>query len=116
VSRKNALRLGAAAAAVIAVIAEKRWTSLASSVQMELYTEMTVVPVLVGFWSNRRRPRFAVAVCSVVGAHCLMLCLIREIFPFRTILTVYPLAIIEAAALAALLLKILEYGNTAGDI
>jgi hypothetical protein len=115
-SRKNAVRFGAGAAAAICLIAEKRWAGLASPIQMGLYTVMTMGLVLVGFWSDRRRPRFTVAICSMLGAHCLVLYAIRGMFPFRTILTVCPLAIIEGIALAALLLKIVEYSETGGDI
>jgi predicted MFS family arabinose efflux permease len=115
-TRKNAIRLGAGIVALVSVTAEGHWKNARGSIQMAMYTALTVGLVLVGFWSDRRRPRFRIAVCSVLVVHCALLFAIKGIFPFHTILTIYPLIIIEATALAALLLKILEYGKTGDDI
>lgn len=115
-SKKNAIRLGMGAIALITVAAEGHWRSFAGPIQMAMYTAMTVGLVLVGFWSDRRRPRFPIAVCSILAAHCGVLFAIRGIFPFRTVLTIVPLALIEGVLLASLLLKMLEYGRATDDI
>jgi hypothetical protein len=116
VSRKNRIRICAGALALISAAAAGHWKHLSGPIEMAMYSALTVGLVLVGFWADRRRPRFLIAVCSVLAAHCALLFAIRGIFPFRTILTVYSLAIIEGTALAVLLLKILEYGSSSDGI
>ena len=115
-TKKNAIRLGAGAIALISVAAAGHWKSFAGPVQMAMYTAMTVGLVLVGFWSDRRRPRFPIAVCSILATHCVVLFALRGVFPFRTIFTIIPLILIECVLLASLLLKILEYGGATDDI
>jgi hypothetical protein len=111
-SRKNAIRIGAATVGLIGAVAAGHWKNFAAPIQMALYTAMTVGLVLVGFWSDRKRPRFPIAICLMLAAHGAVLFAIRGIFPFRTILAIGPLAIMEGIALAILLLNILEYGNS----
>ena len=115
-SKKNAIRLGAAAVGLIGAAAAGYWKNSTGPIQMAVYTAMTVGLVLVGFWSDRRRPRFPIAICSILVAHCVALFAIRGIFPFRTILTIVPLALIEGVLLAGLLLKILAYGEATDDM
>ena len=115
-TKKNAIRIGAGIVGGTGAAAVGYSKDYAGPIQMAVYTALTVGLVLVGFWSDRRRPRFPVAVCSVLAVHCAVLFAVKGIFPFRTILTIYPLMIIEGTALAALLLKILEYGESGDDI
>jgi predicted MFS family arabinose efflux permease len=81
-----------------------------------MYSVMTVGLLLVGFWSDRQRSGFAIAICSMLAAHCAFLFAIRGLFPFRTILTIVPVALMEGAILAILMLKILEHSRANDDI
>ena len=61
----------------------------------------------MGVWSDRRRPRYLTAICTAILIHTVILFLLRTVFPFKTVLTVVPIALLEAVILYAIMLKIL---------
>ena len=73
----------------------------------ERNTPQKTLESIFGFRSDRSRGRFFLSVLSILVLHCVALLLIRTVFPFRSILTIIPIALGECIVLAALMLKIL---------
>jgi hypothetical protein len=94
--------LGIAAAAAVF-----RWPDYALDIQMTLYSVMVLGLLLLGLWPNRHRPKFSIAVLVALLIHAIFLFLIRQTFPFRTILTAVPIAFFEGVLLFVLALKTL---------
>jgi sugar phosphate permease len=115
-SGKNMIRFGGGAIGLIDAAAVGHWKNLAGPIQMAMYSALTVGILLIGVWSDRQRPRFPIAICAMLAAHCLILFAIRSLFPFRTFLVIVPYIFIfmEGILLFILMLKIFGDGQPAG--
>lgn len=107
------MRTSQAAVLVIAGIAGAaavhHWPDHAVATQMALYSIMTPGLLFLGLWSDRHRRGFWTGASSVVLLHVLFLFFVRAYFPFGTIFSVVPIAIVEFIVLAILMLKVLGY-------
>ena len=88
-------------------IAVKQWPAHAVAVQMTFYSTMILGLLLLGLWSDRHRPRYWAAMLLVCLLHGVMLFFARPLFPFRTVLTVVPLALVEGVILFVLMMRLL---------
>lgn len=59
------------------------------------------------FWPERDRPVYWIMLSSATLVHFLFLYIIRTIFPFRSVWTLAPIALIETTGILALMLKVL---------
>ena len=99
------LIVGLAAAASV-----DQWPRYAAPIQMALYTAMVLVPLLLGLWRDRGRRGFLAGISLVLVLHVFLLYLLRSAFPFRTILVIIPMVLIEGVVMFILMLKILRNG------
>jgi hypothetical protein len=83
------------------------WPMQAVPIQMALYSGFVFAPLIFGFWSNISRSRFWICILLTPALHAMALLLIRPLFPFRTVLVLIPIALIEFVVLAVVMLKIL---------
>lgn len=92
------------------------WPSHAAAAQMTFFSLLSLGAVVIGLWSDRNRPRYLLGMCTALLFHGAFLYLARSIFPFKTVLMVVPVAIIEAAVLFAIMLKILGKDEDANRV
>jgi hypothetical protein len=83
------------------------WPERTALIQMTLYTYFVFGPLTLGLWSSRDRPRFWTGALLVCGVHGLVLYLIRSIFPFKSVLIIVPISLVEAAAMYMFMLKVI---------
>jgi hypothetical protein len=96
------------------LFAQGLWPQYAAVIQMTLYTIMVFGPLFLSLWSERNRRAFWVGMSSAIVAHGLFLYMIRLTFPFRTILIVIPIVLVEASVMFVAMDKILgDRGRTA---
>jgi hypothetical protein len=115
-SKKHAIALVSIAVGVVGAAAANHWSNFAGPIQMTMYSVMIVSLLLVGIWSDKQRPRFGIAICSMLAVHALVLFAMRGFFPFRTVLVVLPFAFIEGTLLFILVLKVLGDGRADNGI
>jgi hypothetical protein len=85
------------------------WPNYAAQIQMLLYTVIVLGSLLIGFWADRGREKVWKGICVVVLLHVALLVSIRSLFPFKTILAIIPMAIMEGTIAATLFLKLVGY-------
>lgn len=95
------------AVGLCAAASEGIWPNHVTALQMAFYSIMSLGVAVMGVWSDRRRPRYLTAICTAILIHTVILFLLRTVFPFKTVLTVVPIALLEAVILYAIMLKIL---------
>ncbi len=74
---------------------------------MVLYTIMVFGSLFLHFWSERNRRAFWICISAALVVHGLFLYVIRSIFPFRSVLIVVPIALVEASVIFVAIDKIL---------
>lgn len=89
------------------VLAVSFWPQYAVAIQMAVYTIMALGAPLLHFWSERNRRVFWIVISSAMIVHGLFLYIIRSTFPFRSVLVVVPIALIEASVLFVAMDRIL---------
>ena len=94
--------LGLAGAAAV-----HHWPRNAQVLQMVLYSVVVIGALLWAAWSRRSHPRFTMAIATMALIHCAVLVGARDMFPFRTILFMVPVALSELVIVFTLMLKIL---------
>jgi cellulose synthase/poly-beta-1,6-N-acetylglucosamine synthase-like glycosyltransferase len=82
---------------------------------MALYTFFVFGPLALAQWSSRRQRNFWIGASLLIAAHGLVLYIIRSIFPFRSVLVIIPIALIEACALYFIMLKMIGDGDGSAD-
>ena len=102
--------LGGACAASVGV-----WPAHAGLIQMALYTVAVFGPLVLATWGDRHQRRFGTWMALAIILHCGVLYLIRSIFPFRTILSIIPLVLIEFVILFILMLKVTGQSDAEPD-
>lgn len=95
------MMLGVSAAAAV-----HEWPEHATPIQMTLYSLAFVLILLPAFWDDRHHPRYVAAMSAALVIHVVILFFIRPLFPFKTILTVVPLLIVEAMILVGTIIKV----------
>jgi hypothetical protein len=85
------------------------WPRYASQIQMALYSVIVLGLLLIGFWSDRLRQRFWRGIFVVMLLHSAILISMRSLFPFKTILIVIPIAVMEGVIAATLFLRTVGY-------
>ena len=95
------------AVGLCAAAAEDIWPGHVALTQMAFFSMMSLGVVILGLWSDLGRPKYSVALGTVVAIHALFLFAIRSVFPFSTVLIVIPIALLEAVILYTIMLKIL---------
>lgn len=105
--KKHVIAIFAMIVGVSSASAVDFWPHYAIVIQMALYTSMVFVPLFLGLWAERNRHAFRVSMFSAIIVHGLFLYMIRSTFPFRTVLVIVPIALVEAAGKFAALDKIL---------
>lgn len=106
-SKKRGRAVLGAVAGLAVLTALGEWPSQAALIQMALYTSFVLVPLFLGLWPGRHRDRFWPGIAAAVALHFVFLYSIRAMFPFSTILTMIPIALIEFTILVVLMLKLL---------
>ena len=86
-----------------------QYPKYAGQIQVGLYSIIVLGLLLIGFWSDRRRQRFWQAIGLVVLLHAALLISMRSLFPFKTILVLIPIAIMECVVAATLFLLAVGY-------
>jgi hypothetical protein len=84
------------------------WPDHAVATQMFMYSILVIGVILFGLWSEKNQPNFLLWMGCLLLIHAGLLYLIRGVFPFRTFLTIIPLALIEIVVLAAVMFKLLK--------
>ena len=107
IKRKHLITIFCVIAGGSSVLAVRRWPQYAVAIQMTLYTIMVVGAPFLHFWSERNRRAFWVNMSWAMIVHCLFLYIIRSAFPFRSVLVVVPIALIEASVMFVAMDKIL---------
>jgi hypothetical protein len=105
----SSLKITGGALGVIGAASVGHWPDHAVPLQMTLYSAMVLIPFLFGFWKDRHRANFWAGVGLLTLLHCATLMLIHSYFPFRTILLILPIVLIEGTILAIVMLKSLGY-------
>ncbi|MDW5264240.1 MULTISPECIES: hypothetical protein [Acidobacteriaceae] len=105
----KSLKITGGAIGVIGAVSVGQWPDHAVPFQMALYSGMVLIPFLFGFWKDRHRANFWTGVGLLILLHCVTLILIHSYFPFRTILLILPIVLIEGTILAIVMLKSLGY-------
>ena len=87
---------------MLAAMLTDLWSAHLVLVQMLLFSAMVFAPLLIFLWSSRhcRGLRYGIPVMLIV--HCGVLYLARDYFPFRSVFSIVPLAVCEAALFALL--------------
>jgi len=111
-SSKTLKMLLGASLGVAGAAAVSRWPNHAVLLQMSLYSAMILLPLSFFFWTDRHRPRFWMGTALILLLHAMLLLGIHSMFPFRTILVVLPILLIEGILLAILMIKLLGDENT----
>jgi hypothetical protein len=107
--KKYVIMIFGIATGLIGAASVSQWPDYASQIQIVLYTVIVLGLLLIGFWSERSRQKFWKGICLVVLLHLALLVSIRSLFPFKTILLVIPMAIMEGIIAATLFLKVVGY-------
>jgi hypothetical protein len=89
------------------VAAISLWPEYKASIQMVLYTLFVFGPLALGLWPSTNRRVFWIGAFIMFAAHGVVLYVIRSTFPFRSVLVVIPIALVEACAMYMLMLKML---------
>jgi hypothetical protein len=93
----------------VGAAAAGQWPDYASLIQMVLYSVIVLGLLFISFWSHRGRRKFWKGIALVALLHVVFLILMRSLFPFKTILIVLPMAIIEGVVAATLFLRVISY-------
>ena len=96
--------LGLAGAAAV-----HHWPKNAQVLQMLLYSVVVIGALLWAAWSRRRNPRFTMAIAIMALLHCVVVVGAKDMFPFRTIFFMVPIALSELVIVFTLMLKILGF-------
>jgi hypothetical protein len=107
--KKTITTVACIATGVIGAASVRGWPEYATQIQMVLYTVMVLGLLFIGLWSERGRAKFRTGLCLLVLLHLLVLASMRSLFPFKTILVVIPVAIVEAIIGATLFLRLVGY-------
>jgi threonine/homoserine efflux transporter RhtA len=83
---------------------------------MALYTFFVFGPLALALWSSRRQRNFWIGASLLIATHAVVLYIIRSIFPFRSVLIVIPIALVEACALYLIMLKMIGTGEDSTDV
>jgi hypothetical protein len=97
----------ACACGAVAFIAVQEWPAEATQVQMALYTSFAFGPLFFGLSSSLKRPRFWYWMFAMLGLHIVILYMIRQEFPFRSVLAIIPIAVVECCGIFVLMSKLL---------
>lgn len=89
----------------VAAVAE--WPGRAALIEVIVYSLVAPGLLFMGLWSDRHRPRFWEGMFCVCLLHSVFIFLIRTYFPFKTILTVIPIAVVEDIFFAIFMVKVL---------
>ncbi len=73
---------------------------------------MCIGPLFFDLWSDRRRPNYWMGMLAAFLFHGAFLYVARSLFPFKTVLAIIPMAVIEVSLLFVIVLKVL--GNQDG--
>jgi hypothetical protein len=84
-----------------------RWPNHAAALQMILYSAIALLPLLFFFWPDKHRKHYWLGMGLIALLHSIILFLIHPYFPFRTILLVLPILLMEGIGLAIMMIKIL---------
>lgn len=90
------------------------WPQYMTPIQMALYTTFVFGPLFLGLWAERHRLVFWIGILLTLALHGMLLYSIRSMFPFRTVLVVIPIALVESSVMFILMLKALG-DRGAGD-
>ena len=111
-SRKNTLRAVVGILSVAAALGVGRWPEHATYIQMTFYSALILGLLLSGLWRDRNHPRFWKGILLIVVFHFIFLYLIRSMFPFRTVLAIVPVLIMEGIFGFTFMLLRLGYGRS----
>jgi hypothetical protein len=103
--------VGVACAAAI-----RFWPEGKAPIQILLYTFFVFGPLAFGLWSSRHRPKFWIGALLLFAAHAVALFFIRSTFPFRSVLAIIPLALVECCALYLIMLKLVGDAGNRNDL
>jgi hypothetical protein len=86
--------------------ATRQWPERATAIHMALYSLILIIALLSAFWPDRHHPKYIVAMSLALIIHVVILYAIRSLFPFRTILMILPIVLVEFIVLAAVIIKV----------
>lgn len=96
---------------VAAAFAVGQWPDFAGPIEMSLFSAMVLVPSIWGMWSHRSDSKFLIGVSSAILLHIVVLVAMQRVFPFKTILLIIPIALLETSILLTVMLIIFGYGR-----
>jgi hypothetical membrane protein len=105
--KRHARMILGGAVGLCAAVSEGIWPKHVIALQMAFYSIMSLGVAVIGVWSDRHCPRYPTAICIACLVHGMLLYIVRTVFPFKTVLIVVPIALLEAVILYAAMLKIL---------
>jgi hypothetical protein len=111
-SRKHLIAISCTAIGLGFVVAESLWPQYRIALQMALYSFFIFGPLFLGLWPDRKRTNFWAGMVFMLSLHSVLLYAVRSIFPFRNVLTIIPIALVEACVMFLLMLKILGDPDT----
>ena len=85
------------------------WPKNAQVLQMLFYSFLVIGALLWAAWSRRSSPKFTMAIATMALLHCIVLVAARDVFPFRTVFLMVPVALSELVIIFTLMLKILGF-------
>jgi hypothetical protein len=94
-NRKNALRIVVGIVSAAAAFGVGHWPEHAAYIQMTFYSVLILGLLVSGLWRDRHHPRFWIGILLTVIFHFIFLFLIRSMFPFRTVLAIVPVLVME---------------------
>lgn len=105
-NKKSVAVIGAGILGVSGAAAVHRWPEHSIPIQMTLYSLTLLLILLPAFWADRHHPKYVAAMSSAFFAHLVILLFIRSLFPFKTILEIVPVLIVEAMILTLTIIKV----------
>jgi phosphatidylglycerophosphate synthase len=106
-SEKNTIRTCAVIVGLSGIAAARHWPEYAALIEILLYSMIILGVLLSSFWSDRRRSGFWTGMSIVFLLHGVVLFFIHSYFPFRTILTVVPILLVEGIVVIIIMVKVL---------
>ena len=105
--KKHLLIFFSVAVGIAGAASVGHWPNHAKVLEIGLYSILVLGSLLFGFWSDIHRIRFWTGMVLAFLLHGFLLSIICSAFPFRTILTVIPILLLEGIGLAIMMIKLL---------
>jgi hypothetical protein len=82
------------------------WPEHAAPIQMALYSAIVLGVIFSSFWEDRHHPKYLAGMSVLFLLHCICIFFSRSYFPFKTILAIIPMVVMEFIVLMMVMIKI----------